>query len=282
MAHAGEAVLQDTAPVLSLVDGQVVTQEHVQYSSPALPRGLENCEKLQQLYSKLGPVPADTVVSQRHGFLDHLLGPHSISNLFSSPARMRPDQSRLLIENYDPLYCVQGMTRVTGTAWLAGMVVGGVGGFYEGLKRRDSSGRSWRSAYLSLWNFSFHQGPRRANTFASIALAFCVFESAARYLIMKNQSMLRFKEKGFILGRFGSADDRNLQIWQADGRLCAPVGAAAAAIFLRSLKGGAAAAPHVVATNAVLAAGIAFGVSHMWDPVDYFDINKTMGDDALF
>jgi len=279
---AGTSELTDSAPVYSVVDGQVVTQENTRYSSPPLPKGLENCERLQQLYTKLGPVPADTMVSQQHGIMDHLLGPQSLSNVFSSPPRMRPDQNRLLIENYDPLFCLQGLTRVTGTAWLTGMVVGGVGGFYEGLKRRDSSGRSWRSAYLSLWNFSFHQGPRRANTFASIALAFCFFESATRLLIMKNQSMLRFKEKGLILGRFGSADERKYQIWQSDGRMCAPVGAAAAAIFLRSLKGGAAAAPHVVATNAVLAAAGAFAFAHLWDPVDYFDINKTMGDDALF
>eukprot|EP01062_Namystynia_karyoxenos_P056189 TRINITY_DN47154_c0_g1_i1.p1 TRINITY_DN47154_c0_g1~~TRINITY_DN47154_c0_g1_i1.p1 ORF type:complete len:277 (+),score=109.30 TRINITY_DN47154_c0_g1_i1:68-832(+) len=250
----------------------------VQYE---LPPGLEDCAALQELYKELGDVPRDQLLSTRHGFIDHLLGPQKLGMLFNSPPRYRPHEDRLLVENYDPLYCLQGMTRVCGSAWLAGMVVGGVQGFYDGLKRREHSSRSWRSAYQSLWNFSMHQGPRRANTFAAVGFVFCFAESFARHLIRKNEEMLRFKEKGIILGRFGSADEDDLRVWQKDGRYCAPVGAATAAVFLRLLKGGAAAAPPVVATNAVLAAAAAFAVAHLWDDIDYFDLRKKMQADIL-
>lgn len=243
---------------------------------------LEGCAELQELYEEIGPVHPDVMISVKHGTLDHLMGPQRFSNIFSSPVRWRPHEDRVLTETYDPLFCVQGMTRVTGCAWMAGMVVGGVQGFYKGLKTREQSSRSWRSAYLALWNFSMHHGPRRANTFAAVAFTFCAWESIARYMVMSNQSKLRFKEKGLLLGRFGSADDANLELWQRDGRYCAPAGAAAAALTLRALKGGAKARSAVIATNAVLAVAVTTAFVHLcWDSVDYFDITKTMREEVL-
>lgn len=239
---------------------------------------LEDCAALKELYEEIGPIHPDTMLSARHNKLDHFMGPQLFSNIFSSPPRWRPHDDRVLTETYDPLFCVQGMTRITGTAWLTGMLFGGVQGFYRGLKSRDQTSRSWRSAYLALWNFSFHHGPRRANTFAAIAFTFTAWESFARYMVMANQQKLRFKEKGLILGRFGSADDDDLQLWQRDGRYCAPVGAAAAAVTLRALKGGAKAQYAVMVTNGVLAAAATTAVVHLWDSEDYFDITKTMRD----
>eukprot|EP01065_Artemidia_motanka_P026995 TRINITY_DN32231_c0_g1_i1.p1 TRINITY_DN32231_c0_g1~~TRINITY_DN32231_c0_g1_i1.p1 ORF type:complete len:302 (+),score=71.44 TRINITY_DN32231_c0_g1_i1:60-908(+) len=275
--------LVDTAPVLTgeagagLMEAAQVSMP-LRISRPALPAGLENCSELQYLLKAVGDVPSDTVVAERHPFSTHLLGPQTLSSVLSSTPRLRPHQDRLLLDMPDPLYCLQGATRTVGMAWLTGMLIGGIGGFYDGLKRRDTPSRSWRAASVVFWNFSVNQGPRRANTFAAVATTFCMFEALARFLVLRNQSMLPFKEKGWVMGRFGSADEAEMSAWQVDGRYCAPVGAAAAAVFLRVLKGGAAAQPPVLVSNALLASGAAYAYANLWDKTDYFDLAKKFAD----
>eukprot|EP01061_Rhynchopus_euleeides_P039324 TRINITY_DN67506_c0_g1_i1.p1 TRINITY_DN67506_c0_g1~~TRINITY_DN67506_c0_g1_i1.p1 ORF type:complete len:251 (+),score=81.26 TRINITY_DN67506_c0_g1_i1:149-901(+) len=228
--------------------------------------------QLQEIYAEIGSVPRDTLIAARHGFIDHLMGPQSLWEVFSSKERYRPHEKRVLTDMYDPFYVIQGTSRVVGTSWLSGLVVGGVQGFYEGLSKRQT--RSWRTAYQSLLSFSRNKAPLRANQFAAVAFVCCFWEDIFRYMVLSNASHLQYGTHGWILGRFGSNKEEEKQAWQTDGRMCAVPGATVGVVTLRLLKGGAGAKAGVLMSNAILAAIGGFIYSHLWDKTDYFDIEK--------
>eukprot|EP01064_Diplonema_japonicum_P000893 TRINITY_DN1058_c1_g3_i1.p1 TRINITY_DN1058_c1_g3~~TRINITY_DN1058_c1_g3_i1.p1 ORF type:complete len:262 (+),score=62.35 TRINITY_DN1058_c1_g3_i1:46-786(+) len=240
--------------------------------SPEIEETLRRSTVMQEIYEAVGTVPQDSLIATRHGVIDHVFGPQPISEIFNSKERLRPHASRVLTENYDPFYVWQGMNRVIGTAWLTGIVVGGVQGFYEGLAVRQT--KSWRTAYQSLHSFSRTKGPLRANQFAAIAFTFCFFEAITRDMSIRNERLLEFGEQGMILGRVGFKEPEKKYVWQTDSRYCAPIGAGSAALMLRLVKGGAGAKVGVLASNVVLASMTGLAYAHLWNKVDYFDIER--------
>ena len=189
------------------------------------------------------------------------MGPQKISEIFSSKERYRPHESRVMIDMYDPFYVIQGTSRVVGTAWLSGIAVGGVQGFYEGLSKRQT--RSWRTAYQSLLSFSRNKAPLRANQFAAVAFMCCFWEDIFRAMVLSNESHLKYGTNGWIMGKWGSKQPEEKLIWQTDGRMCAVPGAAMGVLSLRLIKGGAGAKMGVLATNMVLAAFGGFVFSYV-------------------
>eukprot|EP01059_Diplonema_ambulator_P010821 TRINITY_DN2084_c0_g1_i1.p1 TRINITY_DN2084_c0_g1~~TRINITY_DN2084_c0_g1_i1.p1 ORF type:complete len:248 (+),score=67.32 TRINITY_DN2084_c0_g1_i1:45-788(+) len=240
--------------------------------SPDVEARLAKNETMREIYEAVGTIQKDTLIATKHGWIDHIFGPQPITEVFSSKERYRPHNSRVVMENYEPFYVWQGMNRVIGTAWLTGIMVGGVQGFYEGLAARQT--KSWRTAYQSLNSFSRTKGPLRANQFAAVAFTFCFYEAIARDMCIRNERLLEFGEHGYVLGKVGFKEPDMKYTWQTDSRWCAPVGAGFAALTLRLIKGGAGAKPGVLLSNAVLASLTGFMYSHLWSKEDYFDIEK--------
>ena len=216
--------------------------------SPDVTEILRNNEAMKAIYQEIGEIKADTVVSEKHGWAEHIIGPHSLSTVFDSPIRVRPHPDRVLTEMHDPFYVFQGAPRITGSAWMAGMLTGGVNGLYKGL--RVGRTRSWKSAYSSLFNFSVTLGPQTANKFAAAMFMFCMWESVFRQCLLSNNSYLDYEVKTVFFGHFGGKDSERAY-WQTDGRLCA---APAAAMASLCRTGGLFSRPEVAMTNMVLAA----------------------------
>ena len=213
---------------------------------------------------EIGHTPRDTLIAARHSMVDHIMGPQNITEIFNSKARYRPHESRVLMEAYDPFYVMAGASRVIGTAWLGGIAVGGVQGFYEGLANRST--RSWKTAYQSLCSFSRTKAPLRANQLASIAFVFSFWEMCCRHFVITNATHLKYGDKGMIMGQFGSPKPDEKQVWQTDGRMCAVPAGALTAISMRLFRGGAGAKPGVLLSNAALAAvgGYLYSYAHTW------------------
>eukprot|EP01060_Flectonema_neradi_P022924 TRINITY_DN3113_c3_g1_i1.p1 TRINITY_DN3113_c3_g1~~TRINITY_DN3113_c3_g1_i1.p1 ORF type:complete len:248 (+),score=32.71 TRINITY_DN3113_c3_g1_i1:43-786(+) len=242
--------------------------------TPEVSQILRNNEAMKEIYQEIGDIHADTIVSDKHGWAEHIIGPHSLSTVFNSPIRVRPHQDRVLMEMHDPFYVFQGAHRVTGSAWMTGMLTGGVNGLYKGL--RVGRTRSWKSAYSSLFNFSVAMGPQTANRFASATFMFCMWEAVFRQCVLSNNSYLDYEMKTLLFGHLGEKDHDKRSTWQTDGRLCA-VPAAAVASLCRT--GGLLARPEVAITNAVLAAIGGYCFSHLWCKEDYFDVEKKFMED---
>eukprot|EP01063_Lacrimia_lanifica_P005711 TRINITY_DN1344_c0_g1_i1.p1 TRINITY_DN1344_c0_g1~~TRINITY_DN1344_c0_g1_i1.p1 ORF type:complete len:252 (+),score=80.36 TRINITY_DN1344_c0_g1_i1:84-839(+) len=232
---------------------------------------LDNNAAMREIYEQAGEMKQDTVIANR-SFLDVVIGPRPWSEFFDRSARLRPHESRVLKDHYDAFYPFQGTVRVIGTAWLFGMVFGGVQGFYEGLARRST--RSWKIASQSLNSFSRTKGPLRANQYGMIATTFGVWETLIRYCVLQNERTLAAGEAGLLFGRVGSIKPEERRIWQKDSRLVAPAAGALAAFTVRSLKGGAGSKPGVIATNMAIASCVAYVYAHLWSKEDYFDFDK--------